>query len=971
MPAKQTGTQKIRQGAVPVKNRLRLSCFRSMAWFFPAMISIVLYTACQKGDVLKPNEREHGSYPEMSYIPSEGRSFKMGSPAQTAKMDEKPEMDVCFSYDFFLDSCEVTEDQFDSVMGAVSGLENQMHLFGGRLPVRNVTWFDALLFCNARSRKAGLDTVYSYSSKDTLGAKTTSLNALSIHLDRFGFRLPTEAEWEFTAKGGSDFFFPWGGIKDSSAAEENAWFRQNADNTVHPVGSLRKNVFGLYDMAGNVMEWTDDIKGPFYRTTVIDFIGKGAPSGNDCIPLKGGSYCHDLSYLRSSCRSDVYPGTAYNATCYIGFRCALGAVASGHYVSDTPSTVNGHFPLTIAQNGSALATVRLKKAKISFVNNCGNSRFLCIINFGDIVPSVYQFNDFDDVAFPDISPDGKWVAFGTQGPGSIDSSCIIIRGIESSTAGMITRMPGTRCFAPKWWVDTATNDSFLCYTDATVCNNDPRWAATSTFLQKMTGGKPQGTPQAIVPQQGSFYGGISRDGNYLATGYPQLLMRNRSTGDVRRLFIAPWNGKGADDSSQVCNVSISPSSANPSRVLFLDFGSSQVSTLTGRKYRAHEYCFIAAFSQEVFRWFQSPSGELWDYPRWSNCEEWAVASGQTGNGQHPRLYLLNLGDSTCSKIVEGVDVLYPCLWFPSNKPVLTGDLALDSAGYYNTPVTTGYQSQLAQKLPLFWKSCDSIEVLFLGSSVMVYGVDPYLIKNYFSQNCAYAGCNISGTMTLTRNYALPHCPLLRAVVISLDAGWLAERDTSMFSFYFGPAKTLGFKYDKSHDFWRGGIPTGFVELVQIAPHPDNSPYADSLRGFFPAPAVNWGANPPFFHGLGRVDWDLADTVFQNNMNSLWATAKELSDKKIHLIIINFPVSPAYASQNYCSPWGPSKATGDAIIEMIKLATEEKQFIHFYDANKNGQHDYAPDEAIDENHLSEKGAVKLTGRVDSLLNQLLR
>jgi len=124
-------------------------------------------------------------------------------------------------------------------------------------PVDNLTWYDAMLYCNARSKRDGWDTVYSYTSvTGTPGNGATNLVGLVQNLTRNGYRLPTEALWEYACRAGTRFTYYWS--DSSSAIGTYAWVSQT---TAHPVAAKLPNAWKLYDILGNGYEWCGD----FYK----------------------------------------------------------------------------------------------------------------------------------------------------------------------------------------------------------------------------------------------------------------------------------------------------------------------------------------------------------------------------------------------------------------------------------------------------------------------------------------------------------------------------------------------------------------------------------------------------------------------------------------------------------------------------------------------------------------------------------
>jgi formylglycine-generating enzyme required for sulfatase activity len=113
------------------------------------------------------------------------------------------------------------------------------------------------------------------------------------------YHLPGEAEWECAARGGTTTPFWWG--EGDSTAADHAWYKENSGGHTHPVGSKPANAFGLYDMAGNVWQWTEDCYAEDYANAPTD--GSAAETGDDCLRVdRGGSWFYPLWLLRSATR---------------------------------------------------------------------------------------------------------------------------------------------------------------------------------------------------------------------------------------------------------------------------------------------------------------------------------------------------------------------------------------------------------------------------------------------------------------------------------------------------------------------------------------------------------------------------------------------------------------------------------------------------------------------------------------------
>jgi formylglycine-generating enzyme required for sulfatase activity len=247
----------------------------------------------------------------MKLILSRDKSFIMGRSGFDSS--EIPVHSVSFSYEFWMDSSEVTAHDFSFVMGFGSASSASTKA----LPAANCNWFDAVLYCNARSKLENRDTVYSYKSISGEKGNGCVLGDVSMNMAVMGYRLPSEAEWEFACRGGTQSTFFWG---DSLAdAGVYGWTLQNSNGRMQPIGTKKPNAFGLFDLSGNVAEWCNDwFSASYYaQSPSTDPIG---PSVGSRRVLRGGSFQDDASFASCGKRSAMNPEASSVA---IGFRTVL------------------------------------------------------------------------------------------------------------------------------------------------------------------------------------------------------------------------------------------------------------------------------------------------------------------------------------------------------------------------------------------------------------------------------------------------------------------------------------------------------------------------------------------------------------------------------------------------------------------------------------------------------------------------
>ncbi len=246
------------------------------------------------------------SLPEMKFI--EGGIFFMGDSTSDSTND-KPVHEVTVS-DFWMDSTEVTQKQFNELMHAMyKGFDDEIPLSQDRdnpyCAAHNIGWGHAVLYCNARTLASGsTDTVYSYDSR-ILGTNHCELAGVSINYSANGYRLPTEAEWEYACRGGTNTIYYWGNESDEETVDQYAWYLKNASN-FQTVAQKLPNSYGLYDMIGNVLEWCNDWYDSTYYTGSPTINPTGPSSGSSRV-LRGGLIFADEPLLRSGHREAMPP----------------------------------------------------------------------------------------------------------------------------------------------------------------------------------------------------------------------------------------------------------------------------------------------------------------------------------------------------------------------------------------------------------------------------------------------------------------------------------------------------------------------------------------------------------------------------------------------------------------------------------------------------------------------------------------
>jgi formylglycine-generating enzyme required for sulfatase activity len=230
-------------------------------------------------------------------------TFMMGSPTgDEGRFDDENQHRVTITRAYCMKATEATQGEWQSVMGSNPSYFTNC---GGNCPVERVSWEEAVGYANALSRREGLPECYAGSS--------------FAGLDCAGYRLPTEAEWEFAVRAGTT------GSRYGNL-DSVAWYDENSGSATHPVGQKQPNAWGLYDMLGNVWEWTGDWYVAAYPGTVTDPLGAGTGSNR---VFRGGSLSSFARGARAAVRNDDAPGYRFGI---LGFRLSRTASSGSESV---------------------------------------------------------------------------------------------------------------------------------------------------------------------------------------------------------------------------------------------------------------------------------------------------------------------------------------------------------------------------------------------------------------------------------------------------------------------------------------------------------------------------------------------------------------------------------------------------------------------------------------------------------------
>lgn len=887
----------------------------------------------------------------MVRIYAKGAHAMLGTDDSTVKVNERIKMRAEFDYDFSIGKHEVTCGEFNKLVGKKrSALKNRVACKSTDLPATEITYFDAVLFANAKSAAMGVDSVYSYlhAIYDD-GGSCVNLEGLVYRTEVDGYRLLNEAEWMLAASQG------W--------VPSESWNASNSKYRAHEVCGKQKNELGICDMAGNVAEWVNDWMGNFRDTVVSDFLGASERNGVGERVIKGGSYKNSVDNINMYGRGDVYTVTSSTKAEYVGMRLARGHVPSPEWL-DASGRVDVSKTFLIANSSTLRNIVSMDKIKLVFRDDITGN--LVFVDYSSGVLSLTEIKDTLNAYHPDISPDGSKVAFCTGLEGVSGSSGVYVRNLDAKGSGLV-KLDVKNAAVPRWQV-TPDGDTVIVYvTDSGNNKNESEWRTKSTWKVKFEKGA-FGKPEKLF--DGAYHGGVTEDGQFAVTG-SQLL---RARGGERDTVW--YNGE------QACNVSLSRERIR--RVLFLDFGSKTGERFVGEKYGTHERMLVMDTAGNLVNSFAAPEGFSFDHSEWAlnYANEWrreiAVATLANKNGMHSKIVVLDMADSNLTELVSGTELWHPCLWMSASySRTKKTEFDPDSAGIYmNSLDDPSGVIALRYKMELLWKFRDLAQVAIMGSSRPLYSLTPFFLSNdHFAVNLAHAPNSIYAIRDYYMRYVSHHLYKMKFLVISLDIDFWNKRDDSKGDNFFAKdyKRYPGYVYDENHNYWRDGDPRSLYTYTLNAPHDDTLARRIYLteRGRYIANACasdGWGGKNPEVEQDSTL-FDDAPELVDNSMAALDSIIRVASNKNVTVIGIIFPQSPAYKKTGAFGRYGMRRSLAKKVIQRIDDLTRVYSNFVFWDINQMGDHDFGDDMATDYDHLCSEGAIRLSIKLDSVITAI--
>lgn len=860
----------------------------------------------------------------------------LGTLDSKAKVNERPEMRARFDYDFSIGRHEVTCGEFNSVMENVSGLV--LDCDNDSFPATSLTFYDAVLFANERSKSEGFDTAYTYASAVIDSEKhCTALDGFAYRPEVNAYRLPTEAEWILVAS--------------SEWNAEHSWTAENSDYKLHRVCGKMDSTVQFCDMMGNAMEWVNDWLGIFRDTTVTNFVG--APDGGALGQrvVKGGSYRNPVTSINLYSRGDVYMVTSSTRADYVGFRLAFGAIPAAVWMGNNGKAASSRI-VPLASSATLRSVVGANQVRLAFRNDLTEN--LAYVDYSSGILSVVEIADTLDVYHPEISPDGKRVAFCTGLEGVSGKSSLYVRDLSVEGLNLV-KLEVESAAIPRWRVLDSGDTVIVYVNDAGNNKEESAFKMSSTWQVSFANGK-FGKPQKLF--DGAYHGGLSGDNSLAVTG--ARLLRARISGRDTVWY----NGE------QACNVSLAKDGSK--RTLFLDFGSKTGREYAGENYGTHERLLVVDSIGDLILTLAAPAGYSFDHSEWASNGNFVVATLTNVNGAHTKMVLIDLTEGNVVDLAEGDELWHPNLWIRQEKNnEVNISLDSDSAGIYMNDGDDWGVALMRYNMELLWQYRDSVNVAVVGSSRPLYSLWPSLMSNrFFMVNFAQTPNSIHMSRDFLELYLFPHLKKLKYVVLSLDIDFWNKPDGDKSDNLFKNAykKYPGYVYDKNHNYWQDGYPEGLLEYTKN--YLEVKPYLlhEVDRGAIMNPFCGGWANPPLVEGDSSA-YDSEKNLYEKSFESLVDIIQSAQNKDVVVIGILFPQNPDYQNTGAYGRYGLRRSVAEQFVSRFQELEKSYSNFKFIDRNRMGNHGYPSEWFVDDDHLCIEGAKSFTATVDLILNGL--
>ena len=860
----------------------------------------------------------------------------LGTLDSKAKVNERPEMRARFDYDFSIGRHEVTCGEFNSVMENVSGLV--LDCDNDSFPATSLTFYDAVLFANERSKSEGFDTAYTYASAVFDSEKhCTALDGFAYRPEVNAYRLPTEAEWILVAS--------------SEWNAEHSWTAENSDYKLHRVCGKMDSTVQFCDMMGNAMEWVNDWLGIFRDTTVTNFVG--APDGGALGQrvVKGGSYRNPVTSINLYSRGDVYMVTSSTRADYVGFRLAFGAIPAAVWMGNNGKAASSRI-VPLASSATLRSVVGANQVRLAFRNDLTEN--LAYVDYSSGILSVVEIADTLDVYHPEISPDGKRVAFCTGLEGVSGKSSLYVRDLSAEGLNLV-KLEVESAAIPRWRVLDSGDTVIVYVNDAGNNKEESAFKMSSTWQVSFANGK-FGKPQKLF--DGAYHGGLSGDNSLAVTG--TRLLRARISGRDTVWY----NGE------QACNVSLAKDGSK--RTLFLDFGSKTGREYAGENYGTHERLLVVDSIGDLILTLAAPVGYSFDHSEWASNGNFVVATLTNVNGAHTKMVLIDLTEGNVVDLAEGDELWHPNLWIRQEKNnEVNISLDSDSAGIYMNDGDDWGVALMRYNMELLWQYRDSVNVAVVGSSRPLYSLWPSLMSNrFFMVNFAQTPNSIHMSRDFLELYLFPHLKKLKYVVLSLDIDFWNKPDGDKSDNLFKNAykKYPGYVYDKNHNYWQDGYPEGLLEYTKN--YLEVKPYLlhEVDRGAIMNPFCGGWANPPLVEGDSSA-YDSEKNLYEKSFESLVDIIQSAQNKDVVVIGILFPQNQDYQNTGAYGRYGLRRSVAEQFVSRLQELEKSYSNFKFIDRNRMGNHGYPSEWFVDDDHLCIEGAKSFTATVDLILNGL--